>query len=89
MRRRWTLTPATVLACGVLIGWLGSSGRVPESLQAQDKAAEKAQADPLPSWNDAAAKKAVLEFVRDATANGGRRPTVVVVPAPASPELFI
>jgi len=71
MRLRWTLTPATVLACGVLIGWLGSSGRVPESLQAQDKAAEKAQADPLPSWNDGAAKKAVLEFVRDTTAKGG------------------
>jgi hypothetical protein len=71
MRRRWTLTPATVLACGVLIGWLGSTGRVPESLQAQEKAAEKAQADPLPSWNDRAAKKAVLEFARNTTAQGG------------------
>ena len=73
MRLRWILTPATVLACGVLIGWLGSAGRVPESLQAQDKAAEKAQADPLPSWNDGAAKKAVLEFVRDTTSKGGPR----------------
>jgi phosphoglycolate phosphatase-like HAD superfamily hydrolase len=73
MRLRWTLTPATVLACGVLIGWLGSLGRVPESLQARDKATEKAQPDPLPSWNDTAAKKAVLEFVRDTTAKGGPR----------------
>jgi phosphoglycolate phosphatase-like HAD superfamily hydrolase len=73
MRLRWTLTLATVLACGILIAWLGSSGRVPESLQAQDKAAEKAPADPLPSWNDGAAKKAVLEFVRDTTAKGGPR----------------
>jgi phosphoglycolate phosphatase-like HAD superfamily hydrolase len=75
MRLRWTLTPATVLACGVLIGWVASSGRLPECLQAQAKAAEKAQADPLPSWNDGAAKKAVLEFVRDTTAPGG--PTYV------------
>jgi phosphoglycolate phosphatase-like HAD superfamily hydrolase len=67
MRLRWTLTPATVLACGLLIGWLGATGRVPESLQAQDKAAEKAQADPLPSWNDGAAKKALVEFVRVTT----------------------
>jgi uncharacterized protein (TIGR03000 family) len=29
------------------------------------------RADPLPSWNDGAAKKAVLEFVRDTTAEGG------------------
>jgi phosphoglycolate phosphatase-like HAD superfamily hydrolase len=28
-------------------------------------------ADPLPSWNEGAAKKAVLEFVRDTTAKGG------------------
>src|SRR5262245_25693704 len=73
MRLRWTLTPATMLACGVLIGWLASSGFVPDSLQAQDKAAEKAQADPLPSWNDGAAKKAILGFVRDTTAQGGPR----------------
>jgi phosphoglycolate phosphatase-like HAD superfamily hydrolase len=73
MRLRWTLTPATMLACGVLIAWLGSPGGVPDSLQAQDKAAEKARADPLPSWNDGAAKKAILGFVRDTTAQGGPR----------------
>src|SRR6516162_663079 len=67
MRLRWTLTLATMLACGVLIGWSVFTGAVPDSLQAQDKAAEKAQADPLPSWNDGAAKKAIVEFVQVTT----------------------
>jgi hypothetical protein len=32
-----------------------------------------APADPLPSWNDTAAKRAILEFVAQATAEGGPR----------------
>jgi phosphoglycolate phosphatase-like HAD superfamily hydrolase len=32
---------------------------------------EQAQADPLPSWNDGPAKKALLEFVRATTEKGG------------------
>jgi hypothetical protein len=35
------------------------------------------QGDPLPSWNDGAAKRAILEFVRRTTADGG--PDVVPV----------
>jgi phosphoglycolate phosphatase-like HAD superfamily hydrolase len=62
-----------VLACGVLIGWLAFSGRGPESLQALDKAAEKAPADALASWNDGAAKKTILQFVRDTTEKGSTR----------------
>jgi hypothetical protein len=29
-----------------------------------------AQTDPLPSWNDAAAKKAIVEFVQKTTTQG-------------------
>jgi phosphoserine phosphatase len=31
----------------------------------------QAQTDPLPSWNDGAAKKAIVDFVRDTTTQGG------------------
>lgn len=30
-----------------------------------------AQTDPLPSWNDGAAKKAIVEFVQATTTSGG------------------
>ena len=30
-----------------------------------------AQTDPLPSWNDGAARKAIVEFVQATTAQGG------------------
>src|SRR5262245_17583473 len=30
-----------------------------------------AQTDPLPSWNDGAAKQAIIAFVRDTTTEGG------------------
>src|ERR1044072_5184009 len=33
-------------------------------------AQEYAQTDPLPSWNDGAAKKAIVEFVKTTTENG-------------------
>ena len=32
-----------------------------------------AQTDPLPSWNDGAAKKSIVEFVAKVTEKGGRR----------------
>jgi hypothetical protein len=38
-------------------------GRAPGSVATQD--------DPLPSWNDGAAKKAVLDFIAAATTEGG------------------
>jgi len=31
----------------------------------------RAQTDPLPSWNDGAAKKAIVDFVQATTAQGG------------------
>jgi len=34
-------------------------------------AAAQAQPDPLPSWNDGAAKKAIVDFVKDTTTQGG------------------
>jgi hypothetical protein len=54
MRPRTTLTAAAVLAVGALLGWLAASGRVPESLQAQDKATQKAQ--PVAARHDELAK---------------------------------
>jgi|GEM_PF-1935025 len=37
------------------------------SAQATDTQSAKAQADPLPSWNDKAAKQAILEYVEKVT----------------------
>jgi hypothetical protein len=37
----------------------------------------KAQTDPLPSWNDGAAKQAIITFVKDTTTQGSPK----VVPA--------
>lgn len=47
----------------VLLAWLAASTRA------------LAQADPLPSWNDGAAKKAIIAFVQATTTTGG--PTFV------------
>jgi hypothetical protein len=44
VRTRMILAAMTLLAGGVLIGWLAASGHVAEKLQAQDKAPLKAQA---------------------------------------------
>jgi hypothetical protein len=43
MRSRTTPTAAAVLAVGALLAWLAALGRMPGRLQAQDRAAEKAQ----------------------------------------------
>ena len=64
-RRRWqtsspSLTRRTLLAAALaapLALWSGASVR--------------AQSDPLPSWNDGAAKQAVLDLVAAATTEGG------------------
>ncbi|MBX9584361.1 MAG: haloacid dehalogenase-like hydrolase [Gemmataceae bacterium] len=58
-------------ACGLglLIGLAVAARPTPApSAAAQDRAA-----DPLPSWNDGAAKKALLEFVKVTTDTGGPR----------------
>src|SRR5262245_3531374 len=52
---------ATIRSAGLLlalVAWLGSS------------ALAIAQTDPLPSWNDGAAKKAIVEFVEATTTQG-------------------
>ena len=49
--------PLTLLALGVLAAGLAAA--------APDQAA-----DPLPSWNDTAAKKAIVEFIKKVTAEG-------------------
>jgi phosphoglycolate phosphatase-like HAD superfamily hydrolase len=58
MRTRTTLAAVTLLVVGALLGWLA----------AQDK---PAATDPLPSWNDGAAKKSIIEFVERVTKEGG------------------
>jgi phosphoglycolate phosphatase-like HAD superfamily hydrolase len=69
MRTRSTLTTAAMLAAAALIVLLMASDR-PVATLAQG---QPGAGDPLPSWNDGAAKKAVLEFVRDTAAKGGPR----------------
>jgi len=71
MRMRMTLAAATTLAAVALLGWqMGSAGT---ATLAQEKAAYKAAADPLPSWNDGPSKRAILSFVQDVTTEGGRK----------------
>src|SRR5215831_16969517 len=50
----WSRCRARLLPCALLPVFLASS-------------AAFAQPDPLPSWNDGAAKKAIIAFVRDTT----------------------
>jgi phosphoserine phosphatase len=55
------------VAAGILLGILATADRW-TPLYAQDK---QAAADPLPSWNDGPAKKAILDFVAKVTREGG------------------
>jgi hypothetical protein len=66
MRPRTTLTAGAVLASVALLGWLTVPGRLTITL-AQDKGVPT---DPLPSWNDGPAKKAIGEFVTKITKEG-------------------
>src|SRR5271165_6943326 len=47
---------------GFLLLWIGVSARVRLAAQA---------ADPLPSWNEGASKKAIIDFVTRSTTVGG------------------
>jgi phosphoglycolate phosphatase-like HAD superfamily hydrolase len=57
-----TIRSRSFLARILALGLLGAPG-----------AHALAQGDPLPSWNDGAAKKAILEFVQATTTEGGPR----------------
>ena len=63
--RRWLLAP---LALVVAIGCGGGS---PPASSEQPARAATAAAEPLPSWNDGAAKKAIVDFVGRVTRQGG------------------
>jgi phosphoglycolate phosphatase-like HAD superfamily hydrolase len=67
MRLRTPLLAAALLAAGILLGSAAPDRLVPTS-KAQEK---QAGADPLPSWNDGPAKKAILDFVARVTKEGG------------------
>src|SRR5262245_27767093 len=68
MHRNTRLQMGAVLALGLLGGYLAASGR-PAALLAQDRLGG---AEPLPSWNDGPAKKAITDFVTKVTTPGGR-----------------
>jgi phosphoglycolate phosphatase-like HAD superfamily hydrolase len=63
MRRRFCMTSAARIA--VLVALLSSTGTCP------GQNAGELRADPLPSWNEGAAKKAIVEFVTRVTTEGG------------------
>ena len=66
-----------LVAVGLLAaaaGCSGPGGAPPPAEDASTAAAEAAVADPLPSWNEGAAKQAILDFVERVT-------------DPSSPEL--
>jgi phosphoglycolate phosphatase-like HAD superfamily hydrolase len=60
-------------ALGAGLAWLAASGILPARRPADAAPTEarsvdqEAEADPLPSWNDGPAKKAILAFVRETT----------------------
>src|SRR4029453_5095726 len=54
------------LVCSILI--IASCSTAPaRSILFAGSAASAAEADPLPSWNDGAAKKAILDFIKTTT----------------------
>lgn len=61
MRTRTTLAAAVFVAAGAVLG----------SLTPFNHARDKPVDDPLPSWNDGAAKKTITEFVANVTRDGG------------------
>jgi len=63
-----------LVAVGLLAaaaGCSGPGGAPPPAEDASTAAAEAAVADPLPSWNEGAAKQAILDFVERVTDRGG------------------
>ncbi|HVQ13444.1 MAG TPA: HAD family hydrolase [Vicinamibacterales bacterium] len=54
---------SVLASCGAPVTEAPSSGRPPSQAQAP--------ADPLPSWNDGAARKAIIDFVTKTTQQGG------------------
>src|SRR5690606_2431812 len=67
MRARTILPAAALLVAGTLLGWQTVPGGA-ATTSAQDR---PAATDPLPSWNDGATKRAILEFVAKVTREGG------------------
>ena len=63
----WTIQRCTILAALFAAGFCAASG-----------IAAQAQTDPLPSWNEGAAKKAITDFVARVTTQGS--PDFVPVP---------
>jgi phosphoglycolate phosphatase-like HAD superfamily hydrolase len=70
MRTRTILTAAMLIAAALFGWWVATNALEPDAL-AQDKPAVKADADPWPSWNDGATKKAIVAFVERVTKEGG------------------
>jgi hypothetical protein len=64
MLRRIHVNAIEIMAIAALLGWMAGFGNLGEAI-AQDKA------DPLPSWNEGPAKKAVIDFVAKVTKEGG------------------
>ena len=66
---RWPVLPVLVLA--LACSNAPQSAATAQQPAAQPTSAPAQPADPLPSWNDGAAKKAILDFVRRVTQQGG------------------
>src|SRR5574337_800638 len=67
---KYSLLAAALLAVGMLAAPVAFDQAPANAVQASKAPAAAQAADPLPSWNDGAAKKAIIDFVAKVTKEG-------------------
>lgn len=70
IRRTYGLLAAALLTVGMLAAPVAFARAPANAVQASKAPAAAQAADPLPSWNDGAAKKAIIDFIAKVTKKG-------------------